>query len=1052
MYPASKKKFDKQIFQNPPSEYRGTPFWSWNGEVTAKVVKNQLPVFDRMGMGGATIHCRTGLATPYMGETYMQRVSESLAWAEANDKYIWLYDEDRWPSGYGGGLVTEDVRYRARHLLWTTVPYEASSKQEVSVHKSTAGVGRCDNGELKYVYDVELDADGLLKSYKRIDPLQQGSRPKRGVRWYAYLEVAPSQSWFNYQSYVDTLNKSAIERFIEVTHEKYKQHFKRGFGKTMPVIFTDEPQFTHKHYLKRSGGGGDLVIPFTNDFPLTFEQTYGKRLEDHLPELFWELPEGQVSVIRYWYHDHVCERFSRAFAATIGQWCRENGIALTGHMMEEPTLASQTGALGEAMRSLSHFQLPGIDVLCDHHPETTGHPIEFTTAKQAQSVARQYGRPGVMSEIYGVTNWDLPFSGYKAQGDWQAALGVTSRVQHLSLMTLAGEAKRDFPASIFYQTNWCDDFKTLEDHFARLNAVLTRGKPSVRVGVLHPVESYWLCFGPWDKTSEERRERDQNFEDLTRWLVHGLVDYDYISESLLPEQSDLATIGEAGLPVGKMKYQCVIVPSMRTLRATTLDRLEALEKAGGRVIFAGEIPSLVDAVPSGRAASLARRCRCVMFSERAILNELNDVRELAVVTDSRARVRTLAAQVRDENQKTRYVFICNTHRGTRIDDGFQPVSATVCLRGSWEVERLDTMTGDISPIVSEYVDGWTRLPWELHPMDSLLLRLTRQRRKSVRQLQSAVLPVGQEVARLTDPVRVKLSEPNVLLLDIAEWRTDHNPWQSADQVLRLDNKVREQFGLGPKDYAVAQPWSDREPSPVLGRVSLRFKITSDVVVKGAKLALEHRRDTQVWLNGNPVTTRKAGWWVDEQIECIRMPELPAGVSELRLEFPYHRKLDIEAVYLLGNFGVSLHGRHARIIAPVRKLAFGDWTRQGLPFYVGNVTYECKLPQSCKGLALAVPHFRGAFLKVMSNRMPSANVISPPYRITLPSLKKGDTLSIQVIGNRFNMFGNLHCSSRHHWMTLASPGGFRTEAEEWADEYQIRPMGVLVAPMLMKSGK
>ncbi len=40
----------------------------------------------------------------------------------------WLYDEDRWPSGAAGGYVTRDVRYRARHLLFTPVPYGAGEK------------------------------------------------------------------------------------------------------------------------------------------------------------------------------------------------------------------------------------------------------------------------------------------------------------------------------------------------------------------------------------------------------------------------------------------------------------------------------------------------------------------------------------------------------------------------------------------------------------------------------------------------------------------------------------------------------------------------------------------------------------------------------------------------------------------------------------------------------------------------------------------------------------------------------------------------------------
>ena len=52
-------------------------------------------------------------------------------------------------------------------------------------------------------------------------------------------------------------------------------------------------------------------------------------------------------------------------------------------MMEEPALQSQTKALGEVMRSLSGFTLPGIDMLCDAR--------EYTTAKQAQSICHQYG-------------------------------------------------------------------------------------------------------------------------------------------------------------------------------------------------------------------------------------------------------------------------------------------------------------------------------------------------------------------------------------------------------------------------------------------------------------------------------------------------------------------------------------------------------------------------------------------------------------------------------------------------------------------------------------
>ena len=216
---------------------------------------------------------------------------------------------------------------------------------------------------------------------------------------------------------------------------------------------------------------------------------------DYLPELLWDKEE--ISYARYDYHDHVGERFAEAFADTIGKWCSEHDIYLTGHMMEEPTLFSQTKSLGDTMRSYRGFQLPGIDMLCDWR--------EYSTAKQAQSAAHQYAREGVLSELYGVTNWDFDFAKHKLQGDWQACLGVSVRVHHLTWVSMSGEAKRDYPASIGYQSPWYKEYKMIEDHFSRVNTVMTRGNPKVKVGVIHPVESYWLYWGPLEQSYMKRK-------------------------------------------------------------------------------------------------------------------------------------------------------------------------------------------------------------------------------------------------------------------------------------------------------------------------------------------------------------------------------------------------------------------------------------------------------------------------------------------------------------------------------------------------------------------
>ena len=466
-------ELDPELFKNPTAEYRGTPFWAWNCELQKDELLRQIDVFKQMGLGGFHMHCRAGMSTTYLSDDFMELVKACTDHAEKNEMLSWLYDEDKWPSGFAGGYVTKDPAFRQRSLTFTSNPDYCVPENAVLIAK----------------FDVVLDENKCLASYRKVE---DGDEIK-GTLWSVWRKIAGNSPWYNNQSYVDTLNKAAIEKFIEVTHERYKEVVGDRFGTVMPAIFTDEPQFMRKGTLSFADSKHDVHLPWTDDLEDTFVAAYGDSLVDHLPELLWDLPNGEISLTRYHYHDHVSERFAQAFADTCGGWCDANNIALTGHMMEEPTLHSQTAAIGDCMRSYRSFGIPGIDMLCAN--------FEFTTAKQCQSAVHQYGRPGMMSELYGVTGWDFDFRGHKLHGDWQAALGVTVRVQHLSWVSMKGTAKRDYPASISYQSPWYGEYSYVEDHFGRVNTALTRGKPLVKVAVVHPVESYWLHWVPTSKLS-----------------------------------------------------------------------------------------------------------------------------------------------------------------------------------------------------------------------------------------------------------------------------------------------------------------------------------------------------------------------------------------------------------------------------------------------------------------------------------------------------------------------------------------------------------------------
>ena len=66
------KSLKKELFKNPTSEFRGTPFWALNSYLTKEELCRQIDVFKEMGLGGFHLHVRAGLENEYLSEEYME--------------------------------------------------------------------------------------------------------------------------------------------------------------------------------------------------------------------------------------------------------------------------------------------------------------------------------------------------------------------------------------------------------------------------------------------------------------------------------------------------------------------------------------------------------------------------------------------------------------------------------------------------------------------------------------------------------------------------------------------------------------------------------------------------------------------------------------------------------------------------------------------------------------------------------------------------------------------------------------------------------------------
>ncbi|QSZ35257.1 hypothetical protein DSL72_008126 [Monilinia vaccinii-corymbosi] len=1033
-YPKSSLPYDPQLFENPSSEYRGCPFWAWNAKLNKDQLLRQIDYFAEMGMGGFHMHVRTGLDTEYMGSEFMDMVRACVDYAEKKNMLACLYDDDRWPSGAAGGKVIEKYpEHKGKHLLFTphaygTVPLEGGAP-------ASARASRSENGHMIARYDIELDNHGTLKSSRILKEDECGENV-----WYAYVETNPNSSWFNDQTYIDTLSEDAMARFIEITHGVYKEKCGDNFGTVIPCIFTDEPQFATKTTLPHPRANEDIFLPWTTDLPESFKKEYNSDIVEFLPQVIWNLPNDNPSLSRYRYHDHVCERFVSAFIDQISRWCRRNDLYLDGHMMEEPTLYSQTTALGEAMRCYRNMDMPGIDLLVDG--------VEFNTAKQASSVSRQMGRRGTMCEIYGVTHWYFTFEGHKGCGDWQAALGITFRVHHLAWFSMVGEGKRDYPASINYQSPWYKEYGYVEDHFARVGVAMTRGKAVTRVGVIHPIESYWLCFGP-DQSGDEAGSRDRAFSDLTNWLLHGLIDFDFISESSLPNQVGKSQKGKK-LTVGFCEYEVIIVPNLRTIRSSTLKILQEFSKAGGHAIIAGSSPDLIDAMVPSQKPTIQPSTN-VFWSQQTILCALNEYCDLRVTGETGSSAEKLLYQMREDGDE-RFVFICNMNRTS-------PVQAKIELKDHWDISKMDTFTGQESILPSRLESGWTQFDYKFEGCASLLMRLRPRIRHSITD-NPRLIKVSEKKPLLDSKVTlagVKLSELNVLMLDYASYKLDSDEhWSDFIEVLKIDNIIRDRLKLPRKGSAFRQPWSipssERAPRT---NVTMRFLIRSEFNVDvPLKLALEDAEKMQITINCTELDSKGAdGWWVDEDIKTLKIPAnvITEGTNTLTISFPFGILTNIERLYLLGAFSVGAkHGKYQ--LEKPKSIFWGDVTKQGLPFYAGNLTYICdiSLPPTLPDTTvhLSVPEFSSPVLAVAlaDDEQKLGRIAFQPRTLDITSLGPGDhKIAITAFGNRYNSFGHVHLPDGI--TDGCSPDIWRTGGSWWTDRYNVKPIGILECPSL-----
>jgi len=973
----------QKIFRDPGNEYRSSPLLVFNETITRSEIDRMVEDLHDAGFGGFFIHPRPGLVTEYLSEEWLALYDYATIVADKHKMYVWIYDENSYPSGFAGGHVPEDL------------PESFNQGQGLALEKTA-----------QLPEDITSVFVCLLRENESWSDITEDMQRYAGIKgdYYIYRKTYYGKSnWYGGFSYVDLLLPGVTEKFIEVTMKGYEQQFSNKFGKVVPGVFTDEPNIV------TSGGHR-----WTPDLFEVFKNRWGYDLKLFLPLLSEEA--GDWKKVRYQYMETLLQLFIDRWSKPWYEYTDKNNLTWTGHYWEHGWPNMNDGPDNMAM--YAWHQMPGIDMLFNQFNETSPQAQfgNIRAVKEVRSVANQMGYKRTLSETYGGGGWEVTFKDLKRLGDWEFVLGVNYMNQHLSHQTLAGARKYDYPPVFTYHSPWWDNYKVLNDYFARLSYLLSEGTQVNHIAVIEPNSTLWRYYSHTG-SNPRLMQIGESFQTFVTTLEKNQVEYDLASENIIKDQGK---IENGKFFIGQAAYSTIILPpNTENISRHTFSLLQKFIQDGGEMI-SFSTPDKVDGIDNADLVAMIQSKSVISVDTLSgVVMDLLNARNRVKIRHNKGNLYHQRRRYRDGE----VIFLVNSSMEEKT------VGELIVPAGS-SLYELDAFTGKIYTYPCEK-NGIAA--FEIDPAGSMLLFMGSTRKKfpvksdqqvskPLSSLNKTIIRRGQENAFPVDFCDLVVNNEKFGNIHVSE-ATDRafkahgfaagNPWNTSVQFRR---------NIIERDTFLSGGYS----------ATYHFRIDPSIDYSHFRLVTERPHLFTVKVNGVMIMAEKDEWWLDKSFGVYRVGSLLKGgdnVVELSVS-PMKILAEIEPVYILGAFGVVPEEKGWSITSPVTELQLGSWKKQRMPFYSWDVQYskEYDIKEMSGSYILQLGQWTGTVAEVHVNGSKAGIIGFDPYRLDITShlLQGKNNIAVRVIGSHKNLLGPHYndpdkgLASPWHWKGIKEP--------------------------------